>query len=116
MITLLYWPISFYNKDLLLPDDFERELPLDLDICIYLIPVVVLLIDLLVFDTGFKKSSLHILAIYVFILAYYYWISVCYEENGYWVYALLGELGDMQRGFFFVFCAWVCAGIYKLSK
>lgn len=116
MISILYWPINFYDKYLLLPEEFEHELPLNLDLCIHIIPAVVLLVDLLLFNKGFKRSPIHILAIYVFALAYYYWVNICYEENGHWVYPLLEEFGDIQRGVFFMFCAWVCAAIYKISK
>ncbi|KAG2200667.1 hypothetical protein INT47_005823, partial [Mucor saturninus] len=113
LISLLYWPIHCYDKYLLLPQEFEHELPPFLDICIHLLPACCLLTDMLLFHTSFKRSPLHILAIYVFALAYYYWVNVCYEQNGYWVYPLLAEMGDTQRGLFFVFCAWVCASIYK---
>lgn len=113
---MLYWPIVLYNRDLLIPKDFEFDLPLNLDLSLHLIPTVVCWVDFLGFNKGFKRSPSHILAIYAFAMGYYVWVNYCFEQNGYWPYPLLGEFTDMQRGAFFLVCAWFCSSIYKLSK
>ncbi|KAI8095305.1 FAR-17a/AIG1-like protein-domain-containing protein [Thamnidium elegans] len=113
LISILYWPIVLYDRTLLLPEGLEYDLPLILDLSIHLIPTIVCWIDLLVYNKDFKRSPTHILAIYIFGLSYFYWANLCFENNGYWVYPLLGKFGDMQRAFFFLFCSWGGALIYK---
>lgn len=105
-----------YDKSLLLPEGLEYDLPLVLDLSIHLIPTIVCWIDLLVYNKDFKRSPTHILAIYIFGLSYFYWANLCFENNGYWVYPLLGKFSDMQRAVFFLFCSWGGALIYKSSK
>lgn len=116
MISALYWPIVLYDRTLLLPEGLEYDLPLTLDLSIHLAPAVFCLLDLLVYNKGFKRTPSHILSIYIFGIAYFYWATLCYEKNGYWVYPLLSKFSDAQRAVFFLVCSWGGASIYKISK
>lgn len=102
---------------MLVPDDTIFDLPLVLDISLHLIPTIVCWVDFMVFNTGFKRSPIHILAIYAFTMLYFLWVNICFEHNGYWPYPLLGMFkNDAQRGAFFLGCGWLCSLLYKISK
>ncbi|GAN10774.1 integral membrane protein [Mucor ambiguus] len=115
LISALYWPIVLYDKKMLVPDDTIFDLPLALDISLHLIPTIVCWADFMIFNTKFKRSPIHILAIYAFTMAYFVWVNVCYEHNGYWPYPLFGMFkNDTQRGAFFLGCGWFCSVLYKI--
>ncbi|KAI8638261.1 FAR-17a/AIG1-like protein-domain-containing protein [Parasitella parasitica] len=115
LISVLYWPIVLYDKKMLVPDDTIFDLPIALDVCLHLIPTIVCWVDFMVFNTGFKKSPIHILAIYAFAMLYFVWVNICHDRNGYWPYPLLDLFqGDIQRGAFFLCCGWVCSLLYKI--
>jgi hypothetical protein len=105
-----------YDKKLLVPDDSTLDLPLNLDLSLHLVPTVVCWIDFLVFNKDFKRSPIHILAIYAFAMLYFVWVNICFNYNGYWPYPLLILFNDMERGAFFIVCAWGCSAIYKIGK
>ncbi|KAI9486216.1 MAG: FAR-17a/AIG1-like protein [Benjaminiella poitrasii] len=116
LISVLYWPIVLYDRGMLIPKGTVFGLPLKLDLSLHLIPTIVCWIDFMGFNRGFKRAPVHIISIYVFTLLYYFWVNKCHEHNGYWPYPLLGLFkNDAQRGAFFVFCAWVCSLLYKIS-
>ncbi|KAL7316934.1 hypothetical protein PS15m_003356 [Mucor circinelloides] len=115
LISVLYWPIVLYDKKMLVPDDTIFDLPLALDVSLHLIPTIVCWVDFMVFNTGFKRSPVHILAIYTFTMLYFLWVNICYEHNGYWPYPLLSMFkNDAQRGAFFLGCGWFCSLLYKM--
>ncbi|KAI7906292.1 FAR-17a/AIG1-like protein-domain-containing protein [Cokeromyces recurvatus] len=114
LISILYWPIMLYDKEMLVPKDTIFDLPLKLDLSLHLFPTIVCWIDFMGFNRGFKRSPIHIFSIYFFTFLYYVWVNVCYEHNGYWPYPLLGLFkNNAQRGVFFIFCGWFCSLLYK---
>ncbi|KAI8984680.1 FAR-17a/AIG1-like protein-domain-containing protein [Mycotypha africana] len=115
LVSVLYWPLVLYDKSLLIPEDTVFDLPLKLDVCLHLFPTVVCWIDFMVFNTSYKRSPLHILAIYAFTMFYYVWLNICFEHNGFWPYPMLGLFkSDFQRGAFFLLCGWLCSNLYKI--
>ncbi|KAI8978399.1 FAR-17a/AIG1-like protein [Pilobolus umbonatus] len=117
LVSVFYWPIFFYNKELLIPSEMGVNISLTLDLALHLIPAIVCATDLLVFNKGFKRNPLHILAIYTFAMGYYFWVNICYSHNGFWTYPLLALFkNDAQRGAFFILSAWICSLIYKARK
>lgn len=117
MVSVLYWPIVLYDKNMLVLEDTIFDLPLVLDVSLHLIPTIVCWIDFMVFNTGFKRSPIHILAIYAFTMLYFVWVNICHDHNGYWPYPMLGLFkNDYSRGAFFLCCGWFCSLLYKLSK
>ncbi|CAO3614961.1 unnamed protein product [Mucor hiemalis] len=114
IISVLYWALSFYQKDLVLPAGPGVNISFILDICLHLIPAVVCWVDFLAFNQEFKKSPVHILSMYILAMMYFAWVNQCFEENGYWAHLLFEKLSDMQRGALLLSSAWICSNLYKL--
>ncbi|KAI7880392.1 hypothetical protein K492DRAFT_207581 [Lichtheimia hyalospora FSU 10163] len=113
LITLLYWPMVFYSRDLLADQDLPFELPLTLDMALHFWPAVLLWIDFLVFDAEFQRSKAHVLTIYVFTIFYLAWSTYCFSRNGFWVYPFLAEFSTVGRMTFFMCCGNLCAAMYE---
>ncbi|KAI8142188.1 FAR-17a/AIG1-like protein [Fennellomyces sp. T-0311] len=116
LISLLYWPMILYSKDLLQHEEIPFVLPLPLDMSLHLWPAVLLWIDFLVFDVDFQRSKLHVGAIYVFTIFYLGWTSYCFARNGFWAYPFLSEFSTMGRATFFMLCGNVCVVMYEAGK
>ncbi|KAI7850985.1 FAR-17a/AIG1-like protein [Circinella umbellata] len=116
LITLLYWPMVIYSKDLLQHQEVPFVLPLPLDMSLHLWPAVLLWIDFLLFDIEFVRSKTHIYVIYIFTLLYLGWSSYCFARNGFWVYPFLAEFSTIGRATFFMLCGNVCIGMYEAGK
>ncbi|KAI9270646.1 FAR-17a/AIG1-like protein [Phascolomyces articulosus] len=113
LISLLYWPMVIYSKDLLQHQEVPFVLPLPLDMSLHLWPAVLLWIDFLVFDVDFQRSKSHILTIYAFTFLYFGWSTYCFTRNGFWVYPFLAEFSTIGRATFFMFCGNVCIAMYE---
>ncbi|ORZ01532.1 FAR-17a/AIG1-like protein [Syncephalastrum racemosum] len=113
LITLLYWPMIFYSKDLLQAEDMPFVLPLSVDMSMHFWPAFLLYVDFFLFDADFERSKTHIGAIYIFTLAYLGWTTLCFSRNGFWVYPFLADFSHMTRAMFFIFCGNVCAVMYE---
>ncbi|KAI8391632.1 FAR-17a/AIG1-like protein-domain-containing protein [Radiomyces spectabilis] len=113
LITVLYWPMVLYNRDLLASPDVAFILPLRLDLSLHFWPAVFLWVDFLAFNVEFKRTWRHIVVIYSFAILYYFWTSYCYSRNQFWVYPFLAEFSDTGRMLFFIACATLCTLMYE---
>ncbi|KAI9494817.1 FAR-17a/AIG1-like protein [Zychaea mexicana] len=116
LITILYWPMVLYSKELLQHQEVPFFLPLPLDMSLHLWPAVLLWIDFLAFDVEFVRSKTHIVVIYAFTVWYLGWSSYCFARNGFWVYPFLSEFSTIGRATFFMFCGNVCVAMYEAGK
>ncbi|KAI9313411.1 FAR-17a/AIG1-like protein-domain-containing protein [Dichotomocladium elegans] len=116
LISVLYWPMVLYNKELLMNQEVPFALPLHLDMALHLWPAVLLWIDFLVFDVDFVRSRAHVGIIYVFTLVYLAWSTYCFSRNGFWVYPFLGDFSVLGRVTFFMFSGNICVAMYEAGK
>lgn len=114
LISLLYWPMMLYNRELLM--SHEMVLPLSIDASLHLWPAVLLWLDFLVFDADFQRSRMHVITIYCFTLFYLCWTTYCFSHNGFWPYPFLAEFSTLGRASFYMFCGTACVLMYEAGK
>ncbi|KAL1928177.1 hypothetical protein VTP01DRAFT_3093 [Rhizomucor pusillus] len=115
LITLLYWPMIFYSRDMLAHQETPFMLPLVPDMSLHFWPAVVLWADFLIFDIEFQRSKQHVAIIYIFSLVYFFWTWYCFSRNGFWPYPFLAQLSHYARAMLFMFCGNVCIGVYEFG-
>ncbi|KAL1916888.1 uncharacterized protein VTP21DRAFT_5085 [Calcarisporiella thermophila] len=114
VITVLYWSISLYDRELLKHPDMP-EIPFLFDLSLHLFPAVFIWIDFLVFSKNFIRQNRHILFIYIVAFCYGSWAHFCYLKNGFWAYPFLGQMSGTQRSIFYFFGATIAAAVYELG-
>ncbi|TLS26300.1 hypothetical protein PpBr36_05226 [Pyricularia pennisetigena] len=104
LISILYWGIALYDKELLMPSEYS--LPWAVDIGYHAAPAIFLTIDLLFFSPPWTVKANGAVGLSV-VLAFLYWgwIEHCASHNGWYPYPILGLLNTAQRAVFFAFCA-----------
>lgn len=111
LISILYWSLFFYNKDLLMPPkrimdpanpgQVLREesitIPFPVDASMHALPGVFLLVDFLFFSRQMSRS-IRIAPLAVIVAASYaVWVEKCAQMNGHFPYPLLQMLNLPQR-------------------
>ncbi|KAI9279430.1 FAR-17a/AIG1-like protein [Umbelopsis sp. AD052] len=114
LISALYWGMIFLDPKLLIPADAPK-IPVFVDCCLHLFPALFLWIDFLFFNVEFKRSSSHVVNIYLFTIAYYVWTSYCYSKNKYYAYPFLADMTTNGRLVFFAVSGTICWLMYELG-
>ncbi|KAG8202598.1 hypothetical protein GWM34_02225, partial [Candida africana] len=105
IVAMVYWPLRLFMLHLLTPDPENFNIPLGLDLCIHLMPVVSLLIDYLVFMPRWTIKSNTVLLL-ITALSTGYWCLLKYlvdtENGGRYPYAFMDMEDDGLRALVFV--------------
>lgn len=82
LISILYWGLRAYDKNLVLPPDLDVDLPLLADIGFHAAPAAFLSLDLLLFSPPWTIKPKEALALSLGLaLAYWSWVDVCFSYN-----------------------------------
>jgi len=96
LISALYWGLSAIDRKLLVPEEFE--LPLLPDLGFHAIPSILLVVDLLLLSPPWTITALPAIGLSAAIaFAYWFWIELCYQNNGWYPYPLFDLLDTTQR-------------------
>lgn len=96
LISALYWGLRAIDPELVVPK--ELELPLPPDLSFHFVPTFMLLIDLLLLSPPWAISAVPALGLSLAIaFAYWFWIELCYSNNGFYPYPLFALLDTQQR-------------------
>ena len=103
VVSLLYWPIAFYDKSLLMPvADLDRT-PLWADCSFHLAPAIFLSIDFLLFSPPSQTALAMSVAQFTSLgVAYYFWVEWCYQRNGFYAYPMLHHLSATGKIWLFL--------------
>ena len=103
VVSLLYWPIAFYDKSLLMPvTDLDRT-PIWADCSFHLAPAIFLSIDFLFFSPPSETALAMSVGQFTSLgLAYYFWVEWCYQRNGFYAYPMLHHLSPTGKFWLFL--------------
>ena len=78
--------------------DWAPRLPLSADISFHAVPAVTLAVDLLLFSPPYAISTLPAFVLSSIIaIAYWLWVQICHERNGFYPYPIFDEVGFYGR-------------------
>ncbi|KAK4234297.1 UPF0641 membrane protein [Achaetomium macrosporum] len=104
VISILYWGIRFIDPQLLFQGDLELDLLSDLGF--HFAPAVFLTLDLILFSPPWTIPAYTIMALSIgFAFAYWYWVELCYQHNGWYPYPIFALLSTSQHALLFTFSA-----------
>jgi FAR-17a/AIG1-like protein len=116
---MLYWPIHFYDRTLLVDPTIGSQLPLLDDLGFHFFPAVLLLVDSLFFSPPWEADALAALMSFSVVAGgYWIWVEHCFTRNKFYPYPLLGLLNFQQRLFLFSFATllcWFCFLVVRMS-
>ncbi|CAK7265793.1 hypothetical protein SEPCBS119000_001693 [Sporothrix epigloea] len=98
IISVLYWTLRTYDRNLVYPPEMEGGLPLLPDIGFHLAPALFLTADLLLFSPPWT-IRLREASILSFCIAFSYWawVEYCFSYNGFYPYPIFQLLTTQQR-------------------
>ena len=90
LISVLYWSLCIYDRNLIYPPEMKGGLPLLPDIGFHLAPAVLLTVDLLLFSPPWKIRLQEALILSLCIaFCYWAWVEYCFSYNGLYVHLSL---------------------------
>ncbi|KAG5952778.1 hypothetical protein E4U53_008107 [Claviceps sorghi] len=93
LISSLYWGICVIDASLVLQPGFELDIWMDVGL--HLAPAVLLTLDLILFSPPWTNSAYGMMSLStVLAFAYWYWIELCFDKNGWLVYNQILEFVD----------------------
>ena len=100
---------------LVVPEEFVLPLPVDLSF--HLLPTLFLLVDALLLSPPWKIRPLAALGLSATLaVAYWIWVEICHEENGFYPYPLFDVVGREGRmGVFAGSAVLLAAGTLELG-
>ncbi|KAK5990639.1 hypothetical protein PT974_08908 [Cladobotryum mycophilum] len=115
IVTMLYWGITAIDPKLVIPEDIA--LPLAPDLGFHVAPAVFLTLDLLFFSPPWTISIYGTLSLATTLaFAYWYWVELCFSNNGWYPYPLFAVLSTSQRVLLFAFSAGMLTASSGLLK
>jgi len=122
LVTVLYWPIHFYDRTLLVDPTVAPQLPLLADLGFHFIPTIVLMIDSLFFSPPWEAHALAALMSFsVLAGGYWLWVEQCFSRNNFYPYPLMGLMNREGRFLLFGFATLLCwssfltlRGLYRI--
>ena len=115
LISFLYWGLRAIDPELVVPK--ELELPVPADLSFHLMPSMLLVIDLLLFSPPWAITILPAIVLSTVIaFVYWFWIELCYAQNGFYPYPLFALMDTTQRTLLFAGSAVVMAAITMALK
>lgn len=119
VVTLVYWPLRLVLIHMLVKDPTRKFIPLHVDICLHLVPVVTLLVDYLVFMPKWTVAPETSLG-FCFLLTglYWFWLKqlIDFENGGEYPYAFLNTPSDLSRALIFAMVGLVGFALYMFFK
>ncbi|KAI5466131.1 FAR-17a/AIG1-like protein [Mariannaea sp. PMI_226] len=104
VISILYWGIRVIDSRLVVPEGMELDLIPDLGF--HLAPTIFLTLDLVLFSPPWTIPVYSVMALGTGLaFAYWYWVELCFSNNGWYPYPLFEFLTTTQRVFLFTFSA-----------
>ncbi|KAK1349138.1 FAR-17a/AIG1-like protein [Hamiltosporidium tvaerminnensis] len=113
-ITILFWVLYLKDPTLLISKEFyERNIKIRLfsNLCMHLFPFILLIIEII--DTNIKRSNIHLIAIIIFSITYYFWVSFIASMNKRWPYPLLDGLNGIGRLLIFTAVTLLTVSFYE---
>lgn len=99
VVTSVYWPLKIFFTELIYqknPNYTDKKrneyLPLHIDMCLHLFPLIGMLINFFYFKKGkfvIKKNTIVLSVCYAFGLAYIYWLKMLIPADGKYPYPFL---------------------------
>ena len=122
LITILYWPIHFYDRTLLVDPTVAPQLPLFADLGFHFIPTIVLMIDSLFCSPPWETHALAaFMSFSVLAGGYWIWVEQCFSRNNFYPYPLMGLMNRDGRFLLFGFATLLCwssfltlRGLYRI--
>ncbi|CAK7231842.1 hypothetical protein SCUCBS95973_008058 [Sporothrix curviconia] len=117
LISVLYWTLCTYDRDLVYPPEMEGGLPLLPDIGFHLAPALFLTADLLLFSPPWTIRLQEAMILSLCIAFFYWaWVEYCFSYNGFYPYPIFQLLTTQQRVFLFAFSALLMTGSTVVLK
>jgi hypothetical protein len=83
LITILYWPIHFYDRTFVDPS-VAPQLPLLADMGFHFIPPIALIMNTLVFSPHWETHALAALMSFTVVAGdYWIWVEECFSRNNF---------------------------------
>lgn len=104
VVTSVYWPLKIFFLHLLVKDPTKSGIPLFVDMCLHLVPVVSLLVDYFFFMPKWTISNrTAFTACLVLTSLYWLWLKqmVDFENGGEYPYAFLNAGNEIVTGAIF---------------
>lgn len=96
LVTLLYWGLAAYDRELLTPP--EHKIPILLDLSLHALPAVLLVLDFMYLSPAWGTTALRSVAVDCSIAAAYLtWLEYCFSRNHWYPYPLLLVLSPEQK-------------------
>jgi len=96
LVSILYWTLKAIDERLVVPP--EAGVPLSADLGFHLVPSVVMLLDLLLLSPPWTITIVPALGISSTIaFGYWFWIELCYANNGWYPYPIFEMLPTSGR-------------------
>ncbi|KAE9381973.1 hypothetical protein N431DRAFT_425524 [Stipitochalara longipes BDJ] len=97
ILTTTYWLLLFYNPALIIDTRTAGQPPPLADMGFHLFPAIFLCLDSsLTSPLRISKRSGLVVSAGI-IGCYWGWVVVCESRNGYWIYPIIGRLGNAER-------------------
>lgn len=100
VVTTVYWPLKLFFLHLLVKDPTRKMIPLFVDLCLHLFPVLSLLVDYFFFMPKWTISNQSALVACVVLTSLYWFLLkmlVDFENGGEYPYTFLNVEGDITR-------------------
>lgn len=100
VVTSVYWPLRLFLLPLLVKDPNRKMIPMSIDLCVHLVPVVVLLVDYLVFLPRWEVSASAAFGVCaVLATAYWSWLKyiIDFESGAEYPYNFLNGDSEIAR-------------------
>ena len=97
-MTILFWPIHFYDRTLLVDPTVAPSLPIFEEMQFHLFPALLLMVDTLFFSPPWETHALSALMSFSVVGAgYWIWLEHCFSYNKFYPYPLMGMMTRAQR-------------------
>ena len=115
LISVLYWTLRTYDKNLVIPE--WAQLPLPADVSFHAVPSIVLTLDLLLLSPPWTISAPQAMGLStVLAFSYWFWVEECHRHNGFYPYPIFEEVGFGGRIVLHVVSALVMTGSTVVLK
>lgn len=109
LITILFWPIHFYDRTLLVDPTVAPELPLSVEMNFHFFPAFFLMLDTLFFSPPWETHALSALMLFSAVGGgYWIWVERCFTYNNFYPYPLMALMNPRQRMLLFAFATLLC--------
>lgn len=119
VVTAVYWPLRLLLVHLLVKDPKRVFIPMHIDLCLHLLPVVTLLIDFLVFLPRWTIATESSLAACVVLTSlYWFWLKqvVDFDNGGEYPYLFLNTDTEQTRVLIFAMVGLVGFALFLFCK